>query len=176
MTDGTPDKKVAADNRTVLSISDACGLVSKVIAMNNIAIESMKVEMEFNKKVAKFRLHENRIVRAKTTLVNKLNELFEMQLHEFTDERQKQTAEIYSMINLHDENAEAKTMIEEIRRLEEIKSRLQNQFAQLAEQIPDRRLIVNYKIRPPKAKDQSCAEAAQDYYGEAEVDIDEDEL
>ncbi len=169
-----PVAPAPVDNRVALNISDACGLVSKIITMNRIALESMRTELNFNKKIAEFRLHENRVVRAKMALIEQLNNVFELQLHEFTDERQRQTADLYRQINEHDENKKSKELVDEIRRLEDIKSALQNQFMQLDAQIPDRRLIVNYKIRPPKSKDQSCSEAAQNYVGEAEIELEED--
>ena len=87
-----------------------------------------------------------------------LNEIYEKQLNEFTDERQQECIRLHKKINDIDEiTKEDQQLIEKAGSLEYIINGNIKKIEQLNSMIPKQKLVTNYKIKP-KIENKTCAE------------------
>lgn len=130
-----------------ITFNDARDIISKKILIGRISIESLKLQKEFA--VFSKRLQEisHDIASRKIELATELNNLFEQQLSEFSEERQTQCISITRKINELDICPEARNLQMKLNDINEKIIIFCRRIDELESTIPGQKVITNFKIK-----------------------------
>lgn len=135
-------------SHNTITLTDAKDLVSKKILINKMSIDNLKTQIEFAKAAIKLQYLTSEAARKKIPLVEQLNEIFEKQLIEFTEERQLQCNELYEQINAIDQPTEEYLVVlNTLEKKEEEMLNLMPKIQYLESQLPSQQEIDVYKIK-----------------------------
>lgn len=158
--------RLADHKNSKITYTDSYDLITKKILINKLSTENLNHQIECSNNVKKIQDLIINIANEKKELINKLNNLLEMQLKEFTDIVQLECNDIYGYINELDEpSAEYIRYIKQIEILENKMKELNYKIQAIENTIPQTQLITNYSIT---IKQDNCndLEAANIEYNE----------
>lgn len=135
--------------RPVFSVDDACEIMNRKIIIGRMAIEALKLQVEFSNNSKKLQDVTMQAANQKIKLIEQQNALFEEQLKGFDEIRQDECMNLYDEINALD------TMPDEARNvckvLEETERKMQDLYIRidaLAKLIPERFAVTKFTVKP----------------------------
>lgn len=131
-----------------LTINDAREILNKKILINRLSIQNLDLQAKYFDEVIILQSLSRTISNKKRDLISKLNDVFEKQLAEFTEERQNESTEIYQQINALDSpSGEYMRCVKQMKEYEEEMLNLVPKIDYLEKTIPDSKQITNFKIK-----------------------------
>ena len=135
----TPQQKITAHN--------GYDLISKKILIGRLSISSLETQITYTTKSISLQNTMNETAAKKLKLVSDLNSIFEKQVTDFSEERQRQCMELYKEINQLDlPRPEQKVLTDELNTLENNMMELQKQINYLEASIPNEKLLTQYQM------------------------------
>jgi hypothetical protein len=130
-----------------MNIHDAKQIISRKILVNKMSIEQLQNNTDLIENTILLHKYGLNIISKKKVLVEKINEIMERQLSEFTAFRQEQCNKLYEEINDLDQHTdELKLIMSNCKKYEELMLNLQHKIQYIEDQIPKSEIITNYKI------------------------------
>lgn len=131
----------------LLTVNDAYELVSKKILVCKMSKMALEKQTEYSSYVIKLHNYTNELVKKKIDLVNKLENIFEQQLTNFTADRQQECMNLYLQINELDQPSnEQSAIISKMTLLDIEMKKLYEQIEQIERTIPLDKMITQYAI------------------------------
>lgn len=145
--------------------TDAYEIISKKMLINRMTIELLKHQMEFSKTSMEYNRISTQVAEKKIELIKKLDAIYEKQLKEFDEFRQKDCLDLHEEINELDiPSQELKIIIAKLNKLENEINNLIPKIQHIESTIPAEQMMTNYYISAKKniTAAASCAAEVAD--------------
>jgi recombinational DNA repair ATPase RecF len=137
-----------------MTYNDAYELITRKILINKMSIENLKMQIEFSQCDRKLQELSIDVANKKIELANRLTELFEQQLTEFTADRQDQCIYIYQELNQLDKpSVEYVSLCKKLDSLNEKMKDLCVRIDGLERTIPKEKLLTQFLVKQSTADD-----------------------
>lgn len=142
-----------------VNFSDAYEIISKKIVINRMYINMTKNQMDLSENIKQLQDNIINVSSKRLILLNNMNNIFEKQLSEFTEERQIECMNIYQDVtNLDKYDEKTEKCINKCKFLEDEINGLIIRIKALEDTLPKTKLITNYKIKEKKDEiKQNCS-------------------
>ena len=153
---------------TTIKACNGYDIISRKILLNKISLDELKMLKEYSTLNIKAHQLSIKLYDKKEELVKKLNEVYEMQLNEYTKERNDICMDYCELIDELDNDPDRDNLLKKINEIHEKICDLMNKSSAISKTIPENAIFTNTKLKLSDEEDvanpnMSCGMQTNNY-------------